>query len=99
MVSKSFLYRSASVVIGSRRVLLAGFCLVATFGVAVLASSSLARRTSAVSETNPRAVEEPAPSPTSSGTPAEGPQVIQGTYDPHVYPCNSTKHKFIVGPG
>ncbi|MFZ0751676.1 MAG: hypothetical protein WAM70_20110 [Pyrinomonadaceae bacterium] len=97
MFTGSFVYRSASVVMRSRRVLLAGLCLVATFGVAVLASSSLARRTPVVSATNPRSVEVPSPTP--SGTPAEGPQVIQGTYDPHAYPCNTPKHKFTVGPG
>ena len=32
MFTRSFVYRSASVVMRFRRVLLAGFCLVATFG-------------------------------------------------------------------
>lgn len=36
----------------------------------------------------------PTPTPTTSGT-----QVIQGTYDPHKYPCGSDKHHFSIGAG
>src|SRR5207249_2911429 len=40
------------------------------------------------------------PSPTPTPTPtASGTQVIQGTYDPHKYPCGSDKLTFNVGPG
>jgi hypothetical protein len=36
----------------------------------------------------------PPPPPSGDGT-----QVIQGTYDPHKYPCASEKNRFTVGPG
>jgi len=36
----------------------------------------------------------PPPPPSGDGT-----QVIQGTYDPHEYPCASAKNRFTVGPG
>jgi PKD repeat protein len=41
----------------------------------------------------------PTPTPTPTPATAEGTQVIQGTYDPHKYPCGSDKLTFNVGPG
>jgi photosystem II stability/assembly factor-like uncharacterized protein len=38
----------------------------------------------------------PTPYPVQSG---DGPQVIQGTYDPRVFPCTSPRHQFIVPAG
>jgi len=41
----------------------------------------------------------PTPTPTPTPATAEGTQVIQGTYDPHRYPCGSDKLTFNIGPG
>jgi hypothetical protein len=49
----------------------------------------------------PDASPTPIPSPTVTPTPqsGDGTTVFQGTYDPHVFPCDSVRHRFIVPPG
>src|SRR5438067_3524558 len=44
----------------------------------------------------PTPVPTPTPYPPQSG---DGTQVIQGTYDPSVFPCTSPRHQFIVPAG
>ncbi len=52
----------------------------------------------------PSATPTPTPTPTPAPTPyppvsGDGTQVVQGTYDPNVYPCGSAIHQFIVPAG
>lgn len=78
----------------SRPALILAFCLVCGVGAMLLLPVSSARSGSTGwNKTVSAAEANPAPQ-TPTGT-----EIIQGTYDPQVYPCATPKHRFSVGAG